>query len=131
MTDQRALPVRVDKVRVDKWLWAVRVLKTRTAAGDACSNGRVSVNGEVAKPATKVKVGDTVTTRRRDRTMVYVVEKLIEKRVSAQLAEQCYQDLSPPVERPSSTTVAELRDRGSGRPTKRDRRRTDQLKKRS
>jgi ribosome-associated heat shock protein Hsp15 len=120
-------------VRVDKWLWSVRAIKTRTAATDACSSGRVSVNGAPAKPATRVAVGDTVTARLRERTVVYVVEKLIEKRVSAALAAECFRDESPPPEPGAGLTRAPLvaaRDKGSGRPTKRDRRRTDQLRRR-
>ncbi|MCP4228205.1 MAG: RNA-binding S4 domain-containing protein, partial [Actinomycetia bacterium] len=73
-------------VRVDKWLWAVRVYKSRSAANDACRTGRVQVNEEVAKPATKVSVGDLVTAKRRDRVISYEVVALLEKRVSASLA---------------------------------------------
>jgi len=73
-------------VRVDKWLWAVRVFKTRRQATDACTSGRIRINGEVAKPASKVKVGDIVQAARRDRTIVFVANELLEKRVSAPLA---------------------------------------------
>ena len=83
-------------VRVDKWLWAVRVFKTRRQATDACTAGRVRINGEVAKPASKVKVGDIVQTARRDRTVVYVARELLEKRVSAPLAAAAVEDRSPP-----------------------------------
>jgi ribosome-associated heat shock protein Hsp15 len=119
-------------VRVDKWLWSVRVYKTRTAATDACAAGRVSVNGEHAKPATKVKVGDTVRAKRGDRVVVYRVVELVEKRVSAPRAAECVEDLSPPPEpRDALDTVAPLfgvRDRGTGRPTKRDRRQIERLR---
>lgn len=118
-------------VRVDKWLWAVRVYKTRSAAHDACSSGRVAVNDEQAKPATKVKLGDLVTARRRDRTVVYEVVALIEKRVGAARAAECVNDVSPPVpQRPSGLTIgpAGVRARGEGRPTKRDRRKLDRLR---
>ena len=73
-------------VRVDKWLWSVRVFKTRRQATDACTAGRVRINGDVAKPAAKVKVGDVVQAVRRHRTIVYVARDLIEKRVSASRA---------------------------------------------
>lgn len=119
-------------VRVDKWLWSVRVYKTRSAANEACSSGRVTVNDETAKPATKVKVGDLVTARRRDRTIAYEVVTLIEKRVGAAIAAECVNDVSPPApERPLDPTfgVAGVRDRGEGRPTKRDRRRIDRLRR--
>ena len=118
-------------VRVDKWLWAVRVYRTRSAANEACSAGRVTVNGDSAKPATRVHVGDLVTAMRRDRTIAYEVRALIEKRVGAAKAAECVNDVSPPLpERASDPTVAVagIRERGEGRPTKRDRRRIDRLR---
>lgn len=125
-----------EQVRVDKWLWAVRVFKTRSAANEACTSGRVSVNDETVKPATKVKVGDVVTARRRDRLVVYEVRGLLEKRVSAAAAAEHVNDLSPPA--PTRTggpdgvaALAGHRERGEGRPTKRDRRRLDQLRGRA
>ncbi len=118
-------------VRVDKWLWAVRAHKTRTAATAACNAGRVRVNDDVAKPATRIDVGDTVETRRGDRTLIFQVTRLIEKRVGAQQAGECYDDHSPP--EPSRQPglpppPGGARDRGAGRPTKRDRRRIDRLR---
>jgi ribosome-associated heat shock protein Hsp15 len=121
-------------VRVDKWLWAVRVYKTRTAANDACRTGRVRVNDEVAKPATRISVGDLVTARRRDRTIIYEVVQLLEKRVSASAAAEAFDDRSPPAPEPGpkaeidGAIAAGTRDRGSGRPTKRERRRLDKLR---
>ncbi len=126
---------RSRSVRVDKWLWSVRVFRTRTAASDACNSGRVTVNGEQAKPATKVGPGDVVEARRRERTFVYAVVAVIEKRVSAAQAAACFEDRSPPP--PSRRQVHEApppggaRDRGSGRPTKRERRELDRLRRRS
>ena len=120
-------------VRVDKWLWAVRVFRTRTVANQACTTGRVTVNGEPAKPATKVTIGDLVTARRRDRTISYEVVALLEKRVSAQKAAEAFNDVSPPLpERPDGVFVAGdgTRDRGQGRPTKRERRQLDRLRRR-
>ena len=70
-----------DQVRIDKWLWAVRLFKTRSAANDACSSGRVRVGGSPAKPAHRVKVGDRVAIRTRGVTRTYRVDRLIEKRV--------------------------------------------------
>ena len=118
-------------VRVDKWLWSVRVFKTRRQATDACTAGRVRINGDVAKPAAKVKVGDIVQAARRDRTIVYVARELHEKRVSATLAAAAVEDRSPPP--PKKQDVLDLpvfaqRDRGSGRPTKKDRRAIDKLR---
>ena len=117
-------------VRVDKWLWAVRVYKSRATANEACASSRVTVNGETAKPATKVDVGDTVEARRKDRTIVYEVVQPLEKRVGAALVPDAVVDLSPPVVESESSgeLVSDVRDRGAGRPTKRDRRRIEQLK---
>ena len=121
-----------DAVRVDKWLWAVRVYKSRSAANDACTGGRVTVNDDVAKPATKVKVGDVVIARRRDRTVAYEVVALIEKRVGAAKVPECIVDVSPPPpEHPLDPAIgiAGVRARGEGRPTKRDRRQLDRLRR--
>jgi ribosome-associated heat shock protein Hsp15 len=118
--------------RVDKWLWSVRAYPTRTQAGDACTAGKVLVNDDVAKASTKVKVGDVVTARRRERTLVYGVVEVIEKRVSAARAAECVDDRSPaPLPRdPNDIGLAQfaLRDRGAGRPTKRDRRTIERLR---
>ncbi len=118
--------------RVDKWLWSVRAYKTRTQAGDACSAGKVLVNGEVAKAATKIKVGDEVTARRRDRTIIFGVVEVIEKRVSAARASVCIDDRSPalPPRDPGDLLMGEFakRERGAGRPTKRDRREIERLR---
>lgn len=120
-------------VRVDKWMWAVRVYKSRSLANEACANNRVLVNGEIAKPATKVSVGDTVEARRKDRTIVYRVVQPLEKRVGASLVPDAVEDLSPPVPTRSAAeeAVAGVRERGAGRPTKRDRRRIQELRGRS
>ena len=122
-------------IRVDKWLWCVRIYKTRTIANEACSSGRVQVNGEGAKPATKLAVGDTVKVRRKDRTLIIEVVSLIEKRVSATLAAEAYLDLSPPLPEPArhgdfrAEPVVAKRDRGAGRPTKRERRQIEKFRK--
>jgi ribosome-associated heat shock protein Hsp15 len=117
-------------VRVDKWLWAVRVFKTRSRATAACSSGRVLVNDRVAKPATRVGRGDVVTARRRDRLIVHTVIEPVSKRVSAARARECIEDHSPPVEsRPEIPDPSfARRDAGAGRPTKRDRREIDRLR---
>jgi ribosome-associated heat shock protein Hsp15 len=119
-----------ERERVDKWLWSVRVFKTRTAATDACAAGRVTVDGEVAKPATKIGVGQEVRVRRRDRLVVLGVVEVISKRVGAPRAAECVEDRSPPapvVDR--SLAVPDVfRQRGAGRPTKRERRETDRLR---
>lgn len=118
-------------VRVDKWLWAVRVFKTRTAATTACTSGRVRVGDEPAKPATKLQVGDVVEARRGDQTIIYRVRGLVEKRVGAKLVDDLVEDLSPPpTERPARLDAPPggARARGEGRPTKKERRNIDRLR---
>ncbi|WP_282203218.1 RNA-binding S4 domain-containing protein [Kitasatospora fiedleri] len=115
--------------RIDSWIWAVRLIKTRSAAGAACRAGHVKLNGATAKPAQHVKAGDDVRVRIEGRERVVQVVRPIAKRVGAPVAETCYVDHSPPppprTERPAA--VAQ-RDRGAGRPTKRERRDLDRLK---
>jgi len=129
----------IEQVRVDKWLWSVRIFKTRSAAGDACSTGRVRVGGSPAKPAQRVRVGDEIRVRTRGVTRTYQVNKLIEKRVGAEPASECYDDLTPPEALPTprrrgseriDAAWAE-RERGAGRPTKRDRRQMEKFLKHS
>ncbi len=125
--------MRIVAVRVDKWLWSVRVYKTRSKATAACSSGHVLVNDETAKPATHVGPGDVVTAKRRDRVVVYAVVEPISKRVSAKQARECVEDRSPPAEpgpRRGAGPPAGQRDPGSGRPTKRERREIDRLHRR-
>jgi len=117
-------------VRVDKWLWAVRLFKTRTSAAKACDAGAVRIGTDPAKAARRVRPGDTVTVSRRDRTVVVEVVTLLEKRVGAPIAQAAYIDHSPPVEPPTSARGIAFgeRSRGEGRPTKRDRRRIDRFR---
>lgn len=112
-------------VRVDRWLWSVRLTKSRTDATDACRAGHVRVNGRPAKPAQTVAVGDRVEARLHGRERIVEVTRTIENRVGAPIAVECYVDHSAPP--PSSDDVGALglRGRGSGRPTKRDRRQID------
>jgi ribosome-associated heat shock protein Hsp15 len=114
-------------VRADAWIWSVRLAKTRSLAAAACRAGHVRVNGERVKPAQSLRVGDEVRVRQEDWDRVVVVSRLISKRVGASVAVECYVDRSLP--RPSSEQVGvyAVRDRGTGRPTKRDRRSLDQL----
>ena len=123
-----------DGVRIDKWLWSVRLFKTRSAANEACSSGRVRIGGSPAKPANRVEVGDEVAVRTRGVTRTYRVDRVIEKRVGAAIAAECYEDLtSPEAVPPSPDRQARIdaawaeRTRGSGRPTKRDRRQMDKF----
>lgn len=119
-----------ETVRVDRWLWSVRVFKTRSAATEACKAGHVAVNRAVTKPATPVRVGDVVTIRLDGWDRVLEVARVIGNRVGAPVAAECIIDHSPP--RPPRDSVAPglVRDAATGRPTKRDRRRIDRLRQR-
>jgi ribosome-associated heat shock protein Hsp15 len=121
----------VEATRVDRWLWAVRVYKTRGAATDACRGGHVRVNGSPAKAATSVRVGDRVEVRAHGRQRSLEVARVLDKRVGAPLAAECLVDHSPPPA-PAGDAAPSVfaRDRGSGRPTKRDRRQLDRFRTR-
>ncbi|RKN05384.1 RNA-binding S4 domain-containing protein [Streptomyces radicis] len=115
-------------VRVDSWIWSVRLAKTRSSAAAACRAGHVRVNGERVKPAHAVRAGDEVRVRQPGWERVVVVSRVIRKRVGAAVAVECFVDNSPP--RPPRELLPALpqRDRGAGRPTKRDRREMDRLR---
>jgi ribosome-associated heat shock protein Hsp15 len=115
-------------VRVDTWIWSVRLTKTRSMAATACRGGHVKVNGERVKPAHTVKPGDEVRVHHAGRERIVVVRKLIRKRVGAAVATECYVDNSPPPPPPEEIAVAGIRDRGAGRPTKRERRDLERLR---
>jgi ribosome-associated heat shock protein Hsp15 len=121
----------VETARVDRWLWAVRLYKPRSAATDACRGGHVKVNGRTAKPATPVRPGDRVEAFAGGRTRVLEVVEAIETRVGAAVAAACVVDHSaPPPPRPQAPADPFARDRGTGRPTKRDRREMERLRRR-
>lgn len=115
----------MDSTRVDKWLWAIRAYKTRSSSTEACQAGHVDVNGTGAKPATKVTPGDEITVRNGGRVRILEVTRIIDKRVGAAVAAECFLDHSPPPPDPEFVAPTAVRDRGSGRPTKRDRRAMD------
>lgn len=115
-------------VRVDSWLWAVRLTKTRSAATAACRAGHVRINGGRAKAAAAVRVGDEISARLAGRQRIVVVQRLVVKRVGAAVATDCLIDRSPaPAPLTEAPRVA-TRDRGAGRPTKRERREIDRLR---
>lgn len=115
--------------RVDSWIWAVRLTKTRSAAGAACRGGHVRVNDVTAKPAQQVTVGDRVQVRLAGRERIVEVSRLISKRVSAPAAAECYIDHSPPPPPREILASQPRRDRGAGRPTKRERRDLDKFRR--
>jgi ribosome-associated heat shock protein Hsp15 len=117
----------MDSTRVDRWLWAVRLTKTRTDAATACRGGHVRVNGRPAKPATPVHPGDEVRARVHDITRIVEVARVIHRRVGAADAATCFVDRTPAPPPEASVPVAR-RDRGAGRPTKRERRVLDQFR---
>lgn len=114
------------EARTDKWLWAARIFKTRSIAADACKNGRVMVNGTNVKPSRPLKVGETVHVKKPPVTYSFKVLKAIEQRVGAKLIPEIYENVTDP----KQYEILEMsrisgfvdRARGTGRPTKKDRR---------
>lgn len=125
---EAAGPAGGERVRVDSWIWSVRLVKTRSMGATACRGGHVRVNGERVKPAYAVRVGDEVRLRHDGRERVVVVKRVIRKRVGVPIAAECYVDNSPPPPPREAVTPAGIRDRGAGRPTKRDRRELERLR---
>lgn len=118
-----------EEARIDKWLWASRIFKTRSIAADACKNGRVTINGVNVKPSHMVKVGETVSVRKPPVTYSFRILKTIEMRVGAKLLPEIYENVTPQ----DQYDLLEMnrisgfvdRARGTGRPTKKDRRALD------
>ena len=119
----------MEEARIDKWLWAARIFKTRTIAADACKNGRVTIEGVNVKPSRMVKVGETVSVRKPPITYSFKILKTIEQRVGAKLLPEIYENVTAPeqYELLEMTRISGFVDRarGTGRPTKKDRRSLD------
>jgi len=115
-------------VRVDAWLWAIRVYKTRSAATTACRAGHVRVNGSPAKAAQVVRPGDELRVRINGFDRMLTVRQTIAKRVGAAVAATAFEDTTPPPPSREFAGVIAVRDRGAGRPTKRERRDIDHLR---
>ncbi|WP_016905247.1 RNA-binding S4 domain-containing protein [Streptomyces xiaopingdaonensis] len=115
-------------VRVDSWIWSVRLTKTRALAAAACRAGHVRVNGDRVKAAHAVRPGDEVRLRHSGRERIVVVRRLVKKRVSATVAAGCLTDNSPPPPPREEQAQPPRRDRGAGRPTKKERREMDRLR---
>jgi ribosome-associated heat shock protein Hsp15 len=120
-------PGAPDETRIDRWLCAVRLVKTRPLATQLCEGGHVLVNGSQAKPSTKVRAGDRVEARIADRDRVVEVVRPIESRVGAIVAATCYVDHSPPVVTEAESGISLVR--GEGRPSKRLRRELERLRR--
>lgn len=116
-------------VRIDAWIWSVRLTKTRSQAASACRAGHVRVNGERVKPAHALRAGDQVRVFHAGRERLVVVSKIVRKRVGPPVATQCYVDNSPPPPPREFTAPVAVRERGAGRPTKRDRRELERLQR--
>lgn len=115
------------KVRVDVWTWAVRLFPTRSVAAAAARGGHIKINGKSVKPAQTVHVGDIVQTRLGEVERIVVVRALISRRVGAEIARGTYEDRTP-VREVTDKSDFGIRERGAGRPTKRDRRLLDRLR---
>ena len=120
------------QTRVDKWLWAVRIFKTRSDAAEACRTGKVTVNGTEVKPSKEIKEGDVLTVKKVPvMRFTYRVEAIIERRLPAKDVPAYCTDLTSPEEmaklNPPKETIFVVRERGTGRPTKKERRDLDAL----
>ncbi|WP_116105171.1 RNA-binding S4 domain-containing protein [Lewinella sp. IMCC34191] len=124
----------MDKVRIDKWLWAVRIFKSRTLASDIIKKGRVRLNDEPVKPSSNVVVGDRLQVQKQGFNLEIEVLKLLNKRVGAPVAVTCYVDHTPEDEMNKykdwfvGKSKGEFREKGAGRPTKRERREIESFK---
>jgi ribosome-associated heat shock protein Hsp15 len=122
-----------EEVRIDKWLWAVRLFKTRSKASNACKKGQILIDDQQVKPSRNVRVGETVTVKKKPVFYKYRVTGLLEKRQSATIARKNLEDITPEKElkklEVQKQVVHEHRPRGWGRPTKKERRMLDKFKK--
>ncbi len=125
----------MDKARLDQWLWSVRIFKSRTKATEACKNGKVTVNGVKSKASTSVVNGDHIGVNKNRFLYEFIVREVIRKRVSASLAADCYEDITPAEELKKfdqwyiGKSQGEFREKGAGRPTKKERRAIEEFKK--
>ncbi|MCU1560635.1 RNA-binding S4 domain-containing protein [Mycetocola sp.] len=118
----------VASARVDSWLWAVRIYKTRSLATTACRAGHVRVGGERVKASYPVKIGDEVRVREGGFDRIVEVSRIVVKRVGASVAAECLIDRTPPPPPREEVPLVPMRDRGAGRPTKRERRDLEKLR---
>ncbi len=122
----------MDSIRIDKWLWTVRLFKTRSQASEACKGGKIKIEGQNAKPSRDVKVDDIIEIQSQSIKRRVKIIKIIKNRVAAKLVPELLKDLTPPEEYEKLEMIRllnqEKRDRGTGRPTKKDRRTITRLK---
>tara|TARA_X000000368_G_scaffold416311_1_gene409962 strand:+ start:1169 stop:1561 length:393 start_codon:yes stop_codon:yes gene_type:complete len=122
-----------NETRIDKWLWAVRIYKTRSQATEACSGGKVKINNIKVKASRKIKIGETIYIRKGIINYIYTVLKIAEKRMSAKFIDSYLQNITPENEISklafSNKQPVLKRDKGQGRPTKKDRRLLDKYRK--
>jgi ribosome-associated heat shock protein Hsp15 len=122
-----------ENLRVDKWLWAVRIFKTRSQAAEACKKGRVLIDDVQVKPSRVIKVGEIVFLKNPPVIYSFLVKGLLGKRQSAKIIVDYVEDITPEEEKlkleMKRFSGVEVRDRGIGRPTKRERRLIDDLKR--
>lgn len=122
------------EARIDQWLWSVRIFKSRTQAGEACKKGKVSINGQVVKPSAQVNLEDHIKVEKNRYEYQFIVRKIIRKRVGAPAAVLCYTDITPEEELKKfdrwfvGKAKGEFREKGTGRPTKKDRREIERFK---
>lgn len=122
------------KVRIDKWLWSVRIFKSRSMATTACKSGKVKVNGSNIKPSYILEPNQLVDVKKNGYNLNFKAIVLIEKRVGASVAQECYENLTPADElnkfdsKYLNASISEIREKGLGRPTKRERREIDDFK---
>ena len=125
----KAMEKNIKEARIDKWLWAARIFKTRSIAADACKNGRITLNGMNVKPARMIKEGEVVNVKKSPITYSFKVLKAIEQRVGAKLLSEGYENVTDPkqYELLEMSRISGFIDRakGTGRPTKKDRRAID------
>ena len=126
---------QMNKIRIDKWLWSVRIFKSRTLATEACKGGKVKVGSVSVKPSFQIAEGETVTVKKNGFNFQFKALTLIEKRVGAAIAVTCYEDVTPVEEKnkyaewfQQANVAPEKRERGTGRPTKKERRDIEGLK---
>jgi ribosome-associated heat shock protein Hsp15 len=122
----------LEEIRIDKWLWAVRLFKTRTLATEACKVGKIKIDGKSVKASREIKVGETISIQQNPITKTVQVKNIIKNRVGAKLVADYMIDLTPQEEYDKLKLMNELnyekRDRGVGRPTKKERRIITKLK---